>query len=200
VRLLRTGRRLVVLTLLAVTVLVLYVGVTFFQVWRASRWDQARAVDAIIVLGAAQYDGEPSGALQGRLDHALELWDEGLAQVIVPTGGGLPGDRTTEGLTGYTYLRQHGVEEASILVEVDASNTYEALSAAQVILAQRGMSTAMLVSDPYHDYRLLAIAEEVGLDAVVSPAPSHLDLEALGRETAAVALGRLIGFRRLSSL
>ena len=200
IRLLRLVRRLLLLTTVAALALALYLGVTFVQVWRASRWDQARPVDALVVLGAAQYDGEPSGALQGRLDHALELWGEGLAAVIIPTGGGLPGDRTTEGLTGYTYLRQHGVAEASILVEVDARNTFEAVSAAQVILAERGMSSALLVSDGYHNLRLLGIAEEVGLEAFVSPTPSGTDGAALLRETLAVGAGRVIGYRRLAAL
>ena len=99
----------------------------------------------------------------------LELFEAGVAPVIIPTGGGLPGDVTTEGLAGYTYLRDRGVPEDAILPEVDADNTYEALSAAAVILEQRGLRRAVLVSDPYHNRRLEGIAREVGLDAGVSP-------------------------------
>lgn len=196
----RVGRRLVAVAVVAVLVLALYLGVTFVQVLVASRHDDRGQADAIVVLGAAQYNGEPSGALRGRLDHALELYDLGLAEVVIPTGGGLPGDVTTEGLTGYTYLRQHGVPDEAILVEVDATDTYEALSAARVILDQRGMQRAILVSDPYHNRRLEGIAREVGLDAAVSPTGAGSDAWSLGRETVAVAAGRLIGFRRLSGL
>jgi uncharacterized SAM-binding protein YcdF (DUF218 family) len=196
----RAGRRFLTVAVVAVLVMAAYLGVTFTQVLLASRHDERSPADAIVVLGAAQYDGEPSGALRGRLDHALELYDEGLATVIIPTGGGLPGDRTTEGLTGYTYLRDRGVPEDAILVEVDASNTFEAISAARVILEERGMERAILVSDPYHNRRLEGIAAEVGLDARVSPTDSGYDAFSLVRETVAVAAGRLIGFRRLSQL
>lgn len=197
---LRLGRRVVAIAVVSIVVLGLYLGVTFVQVLAASRHDDRSPADAIVVLGAAQYNGEPSGALRGRLDHALDLYDDGVASVIIPTGGGLPGDVTTEGLTGYAYLRDRGVPEEVILVEVSAANTYEALSAARVILEERGMGRAVLVSDPYHNRRLESIAREVGLDAAVSPTGARSDMYSLGRETVAVAVGRLIGFRRLSSL
>jgi uncharacterized SAM-binding protein YcdF (DUF218 family) len=200
VRLSRTGRRLFTLTVVAVLVTGVYLAVSFVQVLVASRHDDRSPADAIVVLGAAQYNGEPSGALRGRLDHALELYEAGVADVLVPTGGGLPGDVTTEGLTGYSYLRDRGVPEEAILVEVGAADTYEALSAARVILEQRGLARAVLVSDPYHNRRLEAIAAEVGLDAAVSPTDAGSDLFSVGRETVAVAIGRLIGYRRLSSL
>lgn len=197
---LRTGRRLFTLGVVAALVLLLYLGVTFVQVLVASRHDDRGPADAIVVLGAAQYNGEPSGALRGRLDHALELYEDGVAPVIIPTGGGLPGDLTTEGLAGYAYLRERGVPEAAILPEVGAANTYEALSAAAVIIEERGLDRAVLVSDPYHNRRLEGIAREVGLDAGVSPTRASSDAFSLGRETLAVAAGRLIGFRRLSSI
>jgi uncharacterized SAM-binding protein YcdF (DUF218 family) len=177
----------------------LYLAVTFVQVWHAAGQDGATPADAIVVLGAAQYDGEPSGALRGRLDHALALWQAGLAPTIVVTGGNQPGDRTTEGLTGFTYLRDRGVPEAAILIEVDAADSYEALSATEVIAADHDLDLAILVSDPYHNLRLRGIADEVGLEAVVSATEASVDLPALARETAAVGAGRLLGYRRLSA-
>ena len=130
----RTGRRLlravVLLPLLALVAVMLYVAVTFGQVWSESQHDGAEGaapVDVLVVLGAAQYNGEPSGALRGRLDHAYALWEQGLARFILVTGGNQPGDRTTEGLTGFTYLRQQGVPEDAILVEVDSRSTWESL-------------------------------------------------------------------------
>ncbi len=180
-------------------VLAVYVGVTFLQVWRAAGQDGATPADMIVVLGAAQYDGQPSGALRGRLDHAFALWNDGLAPVIVVTGGNQPGDRTTEGLTGFTYLRDLGVPEEAILIEVDAADTYQAVSATEVIAADRGLAKAILVSDPYHNLRLRGIADEVGLDAVVSATDAEEDFGAMARETAAVAAGRIVGYRRISA-
>lgn len=197
---LRTGRRLLAFGVVAGLFLLVYLGVTFVQVLVASRHDDRSPADAIVVLGAAQYNGEPSGALRGRLDHALVLYEERVAPVIIPTGGGLPGDVTTEGLAGYAYLRERGVPEEAILPEVGAGNTYEALSAAAVILRERGLARAVLVSDPYHNRRLEGIAREVGLDAGVSPTGAPSDAFSLARETLAVAAGRLIGFRRLAAL
>ena len=90
---------------------VLYVGVTFLQVLLASGEDDREPADAIVVLGAAQYDGEPSPVLAARLDHAEALWREGLAPIVVTTGSNLPGDRFTEGYAGYEYLRFAGIPD-----------------------------------------------------------------------------------------
>lgn len=180
--------------------LVLYVAVTFAQVWWTSRDDQARSVDAIVVLGAAQYDGRPSPVLEARLEHALELYQEGLAEAVVVTGGKQAGDRFTEAFSGYEWLRSRGVPEEALFLEIDGTNTFEELSASALILESEGLSSALLVSDPYHSKRLLAIAGEVGMDdAYVSPTDTHLSVVSLARETAAVSVGRIVGYRRLGN-
>jgi uncharacterized SAM-binding protein YcdF (DUF218 family) len=178
-----------------------YLAVTFVQVYRASRHDGARAADAIVVLGAAQYDGRPSPVLQDRLDHALALYEQGLADRIVLTGGRQEGDRFTEATTGYNYLRDQGVPDEALLKEVDGNSTWESLRASARFLLGEDMGSVVLVTDDYHAYRVEAIAEDIGLDATVSPTDSRLtgtgQLRQLLRETAAVALGRLIGYDRL---
>ncbi|MGK2950120.1 MAG: YdcF family protein [Acidimicrobiales bacterium] len=180
---------------------VLYVSVTFVQVYRASRHDGARQADAIIVLGAAQYDGRPSPVLQDRLDHALELYEAGLATTVVLTGGRQEGDRFTEATAGYNYLRDRGVPDEHLLKEVGGTSTFESLAASARFLRDRGLTTVVLVTSDYHAYRVEAIAEEVGLDASVSPTTTRLsgthELRQLGRETLAVAVGRIIGYDRL---
>ena len=108
---------------------VLYVGVTFFQVLLAAGTDDRVEADAIVVLGAAQYDGEPSPVLAGRLDHAEKLWREGVAPIVVTTGSNLPGDRFTEGFAGYEYLRVAGIPDADLLVITDGASTWEQLAA-----------------------------------------------------------------------
>ncbi|MEQ1788240.1 MAG: YdcF family protein [Acidimicrobiales bacterium] len=197
----RWRRRIVRLVLAVIVLAVAYVGVTFVQVYRASQHDGARSVDAIIVLGAAQYDGRPSPVLQDRLDHALELYEAGLAEQIVLTGGRQEGDRFTEATAGYNYLRDKGVPDDALLKEVEGTSTWESLRASARFLLARGVTTVVLVTDDYHAFRVEAIAEDIGLDATVSPTDSRLSsasrLRQLARETAAVAVGRLIGYDRL---
>ena len=197
----RWGHWLLRALLVAFVLLAAYFALTFLQVYRASRHDGARAADAIIVLGAAQYDGRPSPVLQDRLDHALALYEAGLADHIVLTGGRQEGDRYTEATTGYNYLRDQGVPDEALMKEVDGTSTWESLRASARFLAGEGMTNVVLVTDDYHAYRVEAIAEEIGLDATVSPTDSRLagteQLRQLLRETAAVAVGRIIGYDRL---
>lgn len=181
-----------------------YVGVTGFQVWAASNDDTHEPTETIIVLGAAQYDGRPSPVLRGRLDHAVELYQHGIAPTVVVTGGKKPDDRFTEAAASFRYLREQGVPEAAILREEQGANTWEQLAAATTFLRQRGIGSAVLVSDDYHAYRLERIAEELGLDVQVSPVDPGLsvagEVKAMARETLAVAAGRIVGFRRLVNL
>ncbi len=197
----RPARRLVGWSILGLTLLgIVYVGVTFIQVWRTSMADEARPVDAIVVLGAAQYDGRPSPVLEARLQHALDLWEQGLADVIVTTGSNQEGDRFTEGFAGYEYLRNRGVPDDRLLVVVDGSDTWEQFTATAAVLRERDRSSVLIVSDPYHSYRAERIADDVGLEAYASPTDTGSSFRQLARETAAVSVGRLIGFRRVSNL
>jgi uncharacterized SAM-binding protein YcdF (DUF218 family) len=183
-----------------VAILVLYVGVTFAQVWWASRGDDHDPASAIVVMGAAQWNGRPSPVLQNRLDHAVELYELGAAPTIVVTGGKQAGDTVTQGLSGYEYLRDHGVPEDAIKVEVQGTNSFEELSASAFILSQADAGNdVVIVTDPYHALRVEEIADEVGLSAQVSPTDGSSSVRQLGRETLAVALGRIVGFRRLAS-
>lgn len=198
----RLTRRLVLRALAGLLlVTVLYLAVTFGQVYRASRHDGARPADVIVVLGAAQYDGRPSPVFQDRLDHARTLYDAGYAARIVVTGGRQEGDRFTEAAAGYRYLRDQGVPEHALLREVAGTNTYESLQEAAEYLVGLGLTSVVLVTDGYHAYRVRAVAEELGLDAAVSPARDRLsrtsELRQLLRESAAVSVGRLIGWNRL---
>jgi uncharacterized SAM-binding protein YcdF (DUF218 family) len=192
-------------TALALLLIVfVYLSFTFFQVWRTARKDAARPSDAIVVLGAAQYDGRPSPVLTARLDHALDLYDEHIAPVIVVTGGRQAGDRFTEATAGATYLHEHGVPDTAILRETTGRSSWQSLAAAANFLKQRHMTRVVLVSDPYHAARIDDIAGEVGLDAVTSPTRTSpisggAEWRRFGTETLRVAAGRLFGYRRLDS-
>ncbi|MEY2421779.1 MAG: hypothetical protein QOI95_1846 [Acidimicrobiaceae bacterium] len=195
-------RRVVKIAAVVVALLASYVLVTFVQVWRASHQDEARPAQAIIVLGAAQFDGRPSAVLSARLDHAAALYNRGLAPLIVVTGGKQAGDRFTEAEASATYLQSKGIPGNAIERETTSTNSYDELAAAARFLHARGINDVVLVSDPFHAYRINAIARDVGLNAHVSPTPTSpvhgLDnAQALLRETVAVSAGRLVGFDRL---
>ena len=177
-----------------------YLGLTFVQVWHASRQDHARKAGAIVVLGAAQYNGKASPVLKARLDHALDLYQRGLAPKIVVTGGRQEGDRYTEATTGYNYLRSRGVPDQAILKEVQGRTTYESIAATARFLRPEGVDDVILVSGPATAARLAGIAGDVGLSAAISPSDGSPSLRSLLRETAAVSVGRIIGYRRLSNL
>jgi uncharacterized SAM-binding protein YcdF (DUF218 family) len=186
--------------LLAGGLLLLYLLITFVQVWMASRRDDARPADAIVVLGAAQYDCRPSPVLERRLHHALDLYQSGIAGRIVVTGGKREGDRCTEATAGAEYLMANGVPEADLLRENQGANSWESLAAAARILREQGLTRAVLVTDGYHALRVEAIADELGLDAVVSPSRKGGSPRDYFEETAAVSIGRIIGFGRLVNI
>ena len=195
-------RKFLGVSLLSIFLLCLsYILIVFVQVWWNSTRDQARTADAIVVLGAAQWDGIPSPVLEARLEQALKLYEEGLSPIIVTTGSKQTGDRFTEAYAGLTYLLERSVPESSILVVVDGRNTFESLSATANVLAEKQIgSDIILVSDPYHSLRAKEIAREVGLQAWFSPTDLSSSFSQLVRETAGTAIGRIIGFRRASTL
>ncbi len=197
------------LALKAVVVLVLagvaYGAVTFFQVWAAARADQAQAAEAIVVLGTAQYDGRPSPVLKARLDHAVGLYRRKLAPVIVVTGGRQEGDRVTEATAAANYLLARGVPDRDVLREVSGSSSWQSLAAVSLFLDERGINEVLLVSDPFHSYRIRAIAGELGLKGHTSPTRTSpigglTEAQYMARETVAVAVGRIIGYRREANI
>ncbi|MGI8762617.1 MAG: YdcF family protein [Ilumatobacteraceae bacterium] len=195
-------RRTLLVTLFVVLVLLGYYVVSLLQVWSTGKSDQGRPVDAIVVLGAAQYDGEPSPQLAARLDHVAELWPREVAPVVVTTGGGRPGDRFTEAQASASYLAERGVPESAILLENAGSTTFESMENVAAELEQRGLDRVLIVTDPYHALRSRLIAEEAGLEAYVSPTTTSVvtggtALKRELREAGGVMLGRVIGFDRL---
>jgi vancomycin permeability regulator SanA len=185
------------LALSALAVVVLYVLYVVVSVVAASRSDDRGATEAIVVLGAAQYDGTPSPVLQRRLDHALALYEEGVAPRIVLTGSKQEADRFTEAYAGFRYLLGEGVPEEDMSVVTDGISTYESLAATARVLRGEGIERVTLVSDGYHNRRLQGIASEVGVDVEVSPSTEGGSLRELTREMVLVGAGELVGYRRL---
>ncbi|HEU4842517.1 MAG TPA: YdcF family protein, partial [Ilumatobacteraceae bacterium] len=159
-------------------------------------------VDAIVVMGAAQYDGEPSPQLAARLDHVVELWPQEVAPLVVVTGGNRPGDRFTEAQASAAYLEERGVPADAIVLEDQGTTSYESLQGVRRLLGERDLDDVLIVTDPYHALRSRLIAEELGLRAHVSPTPTSVvtggeQFVRQLKEAAGVAIGRLLGFERL---
>jgi uncharacterized SAM-binding protein YcdF (DUF218 family) len=195
-------RRGLFAVLLLVVVVLGYYVISLYQVWSTGRSDYTGTADAIVVMGAAQYDGRPSPQLAARLDHVAELWPRARAPLVVVTGGKRPGDRFTEAQASARYLQDRGVPAGSIVLEDQGTNSYDSLRGVAQQLRARGLHEVVIVTDPYHALRSKLIAEQVGLTAHVSPTPTSVvhGREQFGRqleEAAGVALGRLIGFQHI---
>jgi uncharacterized SAM-binding protein YcdF (DUF218 family) len=200
----RTGRRIAQVAGALVALGLAYLAVSYWQVWSTGRSDEARPVDAIVVMGAAQYDGRPSPQLAARLDHVVDLWPEGFAPLVVVTGGNQPGDRFTEADASAAYLTERGIPAAAIVLEGDGSSTWESL---QNVETQMGgtVESVLIVTDPYHALRSRLIAESVGFEAHVSPTTTSVvsgsrEFRRELGEAVGVSVGRIIGFDRLSEL
>jgi uncharacterized SAM-binding protein YcdF (DUF218 family) len=165
----RVLRQALVLTLLAGATIY---TVSLIMVLVVSQQDQRQPVDAIVVLGAAQYNGRPSPVLRARLDHALALYREGQAPVVIVTGGVGRGDTTSEAAVGRRYLVAHGVPESSVIAQSDGRNTRASMNGVQQWLRDRHLRRVLLVSDPFHMFRLRLEARRTALEAYTSPTES----------------------------
>jgi uncharacterized SAM-binding protein YcdF (DUF218 family) len=189
---------------LIVLIAAVYFVVSLLQVWNTGRSADRQPVGAIVVLGAAQYDGRPSPQLQARLDHALELWNLNLASYIVVTGGKQEGDRFTEAAASRKFLESSGVASDLIFEENSGTTTYASLFAVSQVANQLGIDRVLIVSDPFHLLRAELIANEVGLKASSSATQSSVIRGGDAfrhnlQEAAGVAIGRIVGFRRVDS-
>ena len=140
-------------------------------VWNAAHTDDASRVqsaDAIIVLGAAQYQGVPSPVFAGRLEGAKVLFDQHRAPAVLVIGGGQPGDETTEAESGRQYLIDHGIPETAVTAIPVGNDTLESLRATADYMKANDMRSAFLVSDPWHNLRIKKMAADLGITPYVS--------------------------------
>jgi uncharacterized SAM-binding protein YcdF (DUF218 family) len=162
-------------------------GWATFRIWDTGSHDDRRKADAIVVLGAAQYDGRPSPVFQARLDHAVDLYEAGIGRYLVVTGGKAVGDRTTEAATARAFALSRGVPASAILVEDRGRTTLESLHAVAGLLREHRLGSAVFVSDRTHMLRVLRIARDQGISAYGSPtATSPTDLTFISRADATV--------------
>ena len=151
------------------------------QIMREADVDQPHAADAIVVFGAAEYVGHPSPVYRARLDHAHELFERGLAPVIITTGGAGGDPRYSEGQVGRDYLESRGVPDVNLIAETQSDNTDESVQRVVKIMLANGMHSALLVSDAYHLYRARQMMAREGVQVYISPRPASVPKTAFGR-------------------
>ena len=149
-----------------------YFAYLYRQIREVAVHDDARPAEAIVVLGAAQYNGRPSPVLKARLDHASELYDRGFAHAIITTGSYGPDPNFSEAEVGRKYLVQHGVNVADIVTEQGSGTTHDSIQAASALLKAKGWKTAIVVSDGFHLFRVKKMFADNGITAYTSPAPN----------------------------
>jgi len=165
-------RRLIAIALLVVSLpLATYLVLLSRRIERQSSIDEAQKADIIVVLGAAEYNGRPSPVLKARLDHALDLYQKRLANLILTSGGAGGDDQFTEGQVGRDYLVRRGIAAEAIVVEGEGDTTVETVLAVSEIMKRMGLRSAILVSDGYHIYRAKRILEHQGIQVYGSPRP-----------------------------
>ena len=184
----------------AVLAVLLVVTSTALAIWWTARQDSRPGSDAIVVLGSAQYNGVPSSIFEARLEHAIALYEDGVAPVIVTVGGKADGDQFAEAEAGQQYLADAGIPDDALLAVPQGGDTLESIRAVSTAFTERGWSSAVLVSDPWHAMRAERMAEDAGLDAESSPTRQGPVVQTRAtqfryilRETAAYLLYRATG-------
>ena len=188
--------------LAAAVVVVGLVAASGVAVWNAAHTDDASRIQragAIVVLGAAQYNGVPTPVFADRLDQGKLLFDQGRAPVIITVGSKEPGDRTTEAQAGKDYLERHGVPADAVVAEPVGNDTWQSLEGAARYMREHDLRSAFLVSDPWHNLRIKRMAGDLGIVAYASAAEhsaarsSATRLSGYVRETFAYLSYRLLG-------
>ena len=184
----------------AVIAAFLVVASTALAIWWTARQDSRPSSDAIVVLGTAQYNGVPSSIFEARLEHAIALYEDGVAPVIVTVGGKADGDQFSEAEAGRAYLADSGIPDDALLAVEEGADTLESTRVVAAAFEERGWSTAVLVSDPWHAMRAERMAEDAGMEAASSPTRQGPAVQTRAtqfryilRETAAYLLYRATG-------
>jgi uncharacterized SAM-binding protein YcdF (DUF218 family) len=184
----------------AVLAFVLLVVSTGLAIWWTARQDSRPASDAIVVLGTAQYNGVPSSIFEARLEHAVALYEAGVAPVIVTVGGKADGDQFSEAEAGQAYLSEQGIPDDALLAVPEGADTLESIRAVSAAFGGRGWTSAVIVTDPWHAMRAERMAEDSGMEAESSPTRQGPAVQTRAtqfryilRETAAYLLYRVTG-------
>jgi len=166
------GRWLVRLEALGLLALAAFLALTAIRVVHEGALQQLHPADAIVVFGAAEYAGHPSPVLRARLDHAFSLFQQGIAPVVITTGGAAADPSFSEGGVGRDYLMRRGIPERNLIAETQGSDTAQSAVRVAVIMRANGLHSCVAVSDAYHVFRIKRVLEHEGIGPVyVAPRP-----------------------------
>jgi uncharacterized SAM-binding protein YcdF (DUF218 family) len=167
-----TGRWFLWLEALGVLALAAFLALTAFRVVQEGSLEELHRADAIVVFGAAEYSGHPSPVLRARLDHAFDLFQKGIAPVVITTGGAAADPSFSEGGVGRDYLEHRGIPERNLIAETQGSDTAQSAVRVAVIMRANGLHSCVAVSDAYHVFRIKRLLEHEGVGPVyVAPRP-----------------------------
>ena len=173
------------LILLAVAgAFLLFLGITGMRVVGAASEVPARQADVIVIFGAAEYAGRPSPVYRARLDHAFELFEKGMAPIVITTGGAAQDPDFSEGGVGRDYLLRRGVPERALIAETQGSDTAQSAARVANIMHVNGMRSCIAVSDAYHVFRIRALLEHEGVQVELAPRPESRPRPVLQRFSA----------------
>ncbi len=157
---------------LLLAALVVFLTLTGFRIVREGSLQELHTADAIVVFGAAEYSGHPSPVLRARLDHGYDLFHQGIAPVVITTGGAASDPSFSEGGVGVDYLKHRGIPERNLIAETQGSDTAHSAVRVAVIMRANGLHSCVAVSDAYHVFRIKRLLEHEGIGPVyVSPRP-----------------------------
>ncbi len=170
--------------LIALAVLAAFLAVTSARIVRQANADESHPADAIVVFGAAEYSGRPSPVLRARLDHAYDLFQHGLAPLVITTGGSGADPTYTEGGVGRDYLVRRGIADSNLIAETQSDDTAESATRVAVILRANSLKSCVAVSDAYHMFRIKKLLEAEGVVVYGAPRPGSLPRGRLARAAA----------------
>ncbi len=156
---------------LAAAVALAYLVSTGVEILREASRQEVHPADAIVVFGAAEYYGRPSPVYRARLDHAFELFQRGIAPVVITTGGAAADPSFSEGGVGHDYLMHRGIPEPNLIAETQGSDTAQSAERVGVIMRANRMRSCVAVSDAYHVFRIRKLLEHEGVQVYVAPRP-----------------------------
>ena len=165
-------RRLLQSAALVLAALAAFLALTGVRIVREGSLQELHAADAIIVFGAAEYAGRPSPVLRARLDHGFDLFRQGIAPVVITTGGAASDPSFSEGGVGRDYLERRGIPERNLIAETQGSDTAQSAVRVAVIMRANGLHSCVAVSDAYHVFRIKKLLQHEGIGPVyVAPRP-----------------------------
>ncbi len=193
---------------LVLSVLLVFIGYFLTNLWlvfNESNVSTSSVAPAAIVMGAAEFNGRPSQVFKARLEQALRLYEDGQTKQIFVVGGSLVGDKYSEAGVGRTFLIAHDVPASEVVAVPRGDDSYESIAAAASIIRKSSARAVIMVSDSFHSYRIVQIADSLGLIAQPSPDRNSpimgvLKFDYMLREAVAVSAGRIFGYRTLSEL